>query len=266
MHSVVVTRVHLPEGPVRPERGRLRGDIEDGLEGLGDDVVAHQAWAVVEIEGRRPGRAEVPARAGGPAVRTGRLEERTDLGEHIGQLVVAEERRATTATTAVQRKEDEHRVAAHMVVRVAPVRAADGVDAVAAVAVARVRESDPLGQIRRRERERPSGWQQRVDLRLGQRRPDVGARGELDKAPGELGERGRRDEQRERDECEAEANDRLAGQGHSDLLGRGAPADAVPGPSPQAWTPQVQEIGRPERSRGIRSARPVSDRQRDIRR
>src|SRR5439155_20420748 len=97
-----------------------------------------------------------------------------------------EERRATTATTAVQRKEDEHRVAAHMVVRVAPVRAADGVDAVAAVAVARVRESDPLGQIRRRERERPSGWQQRVDLRLGQRRPDVGARGELDKAPGEL--------------------------------------------------------------------------------
>src|SRR5439155_21987161 len=44
----------------------------------------------------------------------------------------------------------------YMVVRVAPVRGADGVDTVAAVAVAGVRESDPLGQIRCREREQSS--------------------------------------------------------------------------------------------------------------
>ena len=117
---------------------------------------------------------------------------------------------------AVQRKEEEHRLAAHMVVRVAPVRGADGVNTVAAVAVAGVRESDPLGQIRCREREQSSAGQQRVDLHLGQWRAHVDAGGELDKAPGELGERGRRDQQRERDECDAD-NGRVA-QSHSDLL------------------------------------------------
>src|SRR5207249_2935522 len=74
VHAIVVARVHLPDGPIPPEQG----DVEDCLEGLGDDIVAQKARAIVEVEGCRPRRAEVPALAAGPAVRAGRVEERAD--------------------------------------------------------------------------------------------------------------------------------------------------------------------------------------------
>src|SRR5439155_26683198 len=122
-----------------------------------------------------------------------------NLGERVGDLVVAEGGRAAAATGAVEREEDQHRVAAHVVVHVAPVRVADIDYAVGSAAIARVREPDRPGQVRGRKREETPFRDQQLDLGRGQQGADVQAGRELEEATGDLREGRRSAHQRQGD-------------------------------------------------------------------
>ena len=202
MDAVVVARVHLPDDAVRPEQAGQRRDVQHRLERPGHHVVAQQPRAVVDVERGGPGGAEVPAFSAGPGERTAGVEERPDLGDLAGRLVVAEQRGAGAAGVHVQADEDQHRVAAGVVVDVAPIGGADVVDAIgSAAAVAVVGQADALRQVGHRKRELAARRQQRLDLRGRQQRTDVDAGAELDESDGRLGADGRGLAD-ERDECE----------------------------------------------------------------
>src|SRR5262249_41931474 len=121
----------------------------------------------VDIEDGRLGRAEIPAFTGGPAERAIGREEWSFIADLTRVLVVAEKRRPAALRTC-QAQEDKHRVAADVVVDVAPVRVTDRVGAVGAAAVARVRHPNTLREVGRWELERAALGQERLDF-SGQR-------------------------------------------------------------------------------------------------
>ena len=69
-------------------------------------------------------------------------KQRAQIARLAGILVVAEQRGAATTAVAIQAEEDQHRIAARVVVDVAPIGIADVVDAVAAAAIAAVGQTD----------------------------------------------------------------------------------------------------------------------------
>src|SRR5207247_4330417 len=127
VHLVVVAAVHLPDDLVGAELG---GDVEHGLELVGVDVVPQHAGVVVDVDLGRLGHAPVPALGAVPAAAGGGVEQRPEVGDLAGGLVVAEQGGAGSAAGAVQAEEDEHLVAADVIVDVAPVGVSKRVDAV----------------------------------------------------------------------------------------------------------------------------------------
>src|SRR5688572_8863218 len=103
---------------------------------MGDDVIAHQPYRIVDVERVLAARAEIPAFARRPGKRAIRPEDRAEVTGFAAILVVAEERRPAAAAASIEAEEDQHRVAAGVVVDIAPIGVADVVDAVAAAAVA----------------------------------------------------------------------------------------------------------------------------------
>src|SRR2546425_7812562 len=134
---------------------------------------------------RSLGAAPVPALAAVKAQRAGGVEQGAGVGDLVGELVVAEQGRAAAAPGAVEPQEDEHLVAADMIVDVAVVRVTDGVDAVAATAVGGVGEANGAGVVRCGKGEQTARGQKRLDYRLAQPWPDEPGRGTLEETPGE---------------------------------------------------------------------------------
>jgi len=123
---VVVAGVRLPDVFARSE---LRGDVEHGGHRLRDHVEALELGALrAHVELGRLGGAEVPALGRRPVFVVIRGEEGAHLRDLVRDLVVAEQRRS--AVVPAQADDDQHGVAADVVVHVAPVRVADVVHAV----------------------------------------------------------------------------------------------------------------------------------------
>ena len=118
--SIVVAGVRLPDVTLLTKHVGARRYIEDRFESVCDHVVAIEHRTVADVEDVWLLRAEVPALARAPAEAVV-AEERPHLFHGVGGLVVAEERRAGAAAIPAQRDDDQHRVAADMVVHVSPV-------------------------------------------------------------------------------------------------------------------------------------------------
>src|SRR6185436_381431 len=118
MHVVVAARVHLPDHAAGAEQAL---DVVDVAHRVRHHVVTQHAPAVTHVERGRLARAEIPALAGGPAIRAVRREERAPIAGLARSLVVAEKRRAAAALAAIEAEEHEQRVAADVIVDVAPV-------------------------------------------------------------------------------------------------------------------------------------------------
>src|SRR4029079_13581724 len=127
VHAIVVAGVRLPHGRLVAE---LPADVEDELELPGQDVHAEEVRAAGDVEARGARRAEVPALPRVEAQGALGIEEGTEHRDHVRDLVVAEEGRTAAAARPVEAEEDEHAVAADVVVDVPPVRVADVADAV----------------------------------------------------------------------------------------------------------------------------------------
>src|SRR5207249_4452750 len=157
-------------------------DVEDRLECPGPDVVAQELGTTIrDVELGGLGRAEVPALTGVPRKSAGRIEEGTAVLDAAGHLVVAEKSRADPS----QAEEDEHGVAAPVVVRVAP-RTGDRDHAIRAAAVVGVGETDPFRVVRRGKSEPTPGGQKTLDPCGRPRWPDRGAVGLFEEATGRL--------------------------------------------------------------------------------
>src|SRR5439155_27224377 len=96
------------------------------------------------------------------------LEERTSISRPSAALAVTELRWSLAPTRAEQSDEDQHRVAARVVVDVVPVRVTGVVDAVLAAAVAGVGQTDAGRPVRRRERESSPIRKECLNLSRGQ--------------------------------------------------------------------------------------------------
>ena len=178
MHAVVVARVHLPDVLVGAQ---MVADVEDRLERVGPHVVAQHAGAVVHVEGVRPGAAEIPAFASAPAVRAVGREKRTQIAGFAAVLVEAEERRSAAALASLEAQEHQHRVAAGVVVDVAPVGVPDVADAVLAAAIAAIGQAHAGRSVRRRKREFAPVREKVLHLSRGETRPEAAGRRRFDK-------------------------------------------------------------------------------------
>src|ERR1043165_5673356 len=168
VHVIVVARVHLPDDAARAEQ---RLHVVDLAHGVRHHVVAHHPWSVIEIERGRLRRAEIPAFARRPAQIVVGREKRPEVLRVAGSLVEGEQRRPAASLAALEAHEDQHRVAADVVVDVAPIRLADRKHAILPAAVAGVRQTNALRAVRRGEREGAALRHERSDFARRQLRP-----------------------------------------------------------------------------------------------
>ena len=184
------------------------------LSALVDDVVALEARrAGAHVQRVRLRGAEVPALAGRRSVRAVAVEERPAVLRFARGLVVAEQRRPAAALAAIEAQKNQHRVAAGVVVDVAPVGVADREDAVAAAAIARVGQPDALRVVRRGKRESAARGEKRLNRGRGEARSGATRRRGID-------ESARLRVRAARDEHESDSDDRLSpamgSQGHDE--------------------------------------------------
>src|SRR5688572_27001487 len=109
-------------------------------------------------------------------------KQRTEVLRLPGVLVVAEKRRAAAAPLPIEAEDDQHGVAADVVVDVAPVRIPDVVHAIAAAAVTRVGEPDAGGAVGGWKREGAALRHERLDFAGRETRPEAGASRRVDES------------------------------------------------------------------------------------